>query len=233
MFLLLLSSTCTEPRPFLLFVLLDWWGEWEDVGGWEQTQLGQVTKGIFQTTEHHAQDIKQGEEEEERMFGVMAFVLPSHHYVWWDPAVLEMDALLLAHEKQWIIFLFCFVCKHRLCFLYWTVFILAHEFSNFYTLPILSPILLKGEWASGCKGLGCWLELNCNKAIKDYESYLKLKLKSEALYVNTLKFSSCIWPDHLRLMHISCQPAQLCTIQIDFPYHKEPIQNSQIWMMLP
>lgn len=138
------------------------------------------------------------------MFGVMVFVLPRHHCMWWDPAVLDMDEHLLAHGKQWIIFLFCFVCMHRFCFLYWTVFILTHEFPNFYTLPILSVIPLEGEWASSCKGLGCWLELNCNKAVKDYESHLKLK--SDALYVNTLKFSSCIWADNLRLMHI---PASL------------------------
>lgn len=125
----------------------------------------------------------------------MALVLPSHHYMWWDPTVLEMDEHLPVHGKQWINFLLCFVCMHCFCFLYWTVFILTHEFSNFYTLPILSLSLLEGEWAKCCKGLGCWLGLNCNKAIKDW-------VMSKALYTNTLRLSSCIWADNLRLMHI-------------------------------
>lgn len=42
-FLLLLRGVYMGPRPFLLFVLLHWGRDWEYLGGWEETQPGQVT----------------------------------------------------------------------------------------------------------------------------------------------------------------------------------------------
>lgn len=43
MLLLLLSiAPCSEPRCFLLLTLPCWRGSWGFLGGWEETQLGQV-----------------------------------------------------------------------------------------------------------------------------------------------------------------------------------------------
>lgn len=64
--LFLLSRACTQSRPFL-FVLPGWWGDWRCVGGWEVTQLAQVTPADQRDIDRvwrHAQCIRRGEEGE-------------------------------------------------------------------------------------------------------------------------------------------------------------------------
>jgi len=52
------------------------------------------------------------------MFGVMAFVFPSHHHTWWSPALLEMAEHLPAGGKKSMKSLVCFACVHGFCFTY-------------------------------------------------------------------------------------------------------------------
>jgi len=50
----------------------------------------QLTQGVPQAIEHHAQQKKAGGKKDEgKMFRVTVSV-PSKRYVWWSPAVLEM-----------------------------------------------------------------------------------------------------------------------------------------------
>lgn len=53
-----------------------------------------------------------------RAFEVMVFVYPSHCYMWWSPALVEMAEHLPAHGKQWMNSLFCFACMHSFCSTY-------------------------------------------------------------------------------------------------------------------
>lgn len=65
---------------------------------------------------HHGQDLKQGKEEEEEMFGVMAFVSPGHPYTWWSPAFLGMAAQQTGQGTWWMKSLFCSPCVCSFCF---------------------------------------------------------------------------------------------------------------------
>lgn len=112
--------------------------------GWEGDTAGTADpKGISQTMWHHAQHIKLGEEE--GMFGIMGFVFPSHHYMWWSPAFMVIAEHLPAHGQWWMNSLFCFA------------FALPVKLSWYQPISLLtslnlSPIPVRGEWASDCCG---------------------------------------------------------------------------------
>lgn len=58
-------------------------------------------------TQHHAPACRAGRRIwKEGMFRVTAFFFPSHHWVWWCPALLWMKHLL-SHGRWWMNSLFC------------------------------------------------------------------------------------------------------------------------------
>lgn len=113
-------------------------------------------KGIFHTIWPHAQYITGREKGGRMLFGVMVFVFPGHHCIWWGSALLEVPD----HGKQWITSWFCcpvcMVLLSPLHFLYLNPRVLF--------CPSRSP--WSRWWGSErvpAGGLGCWLGLNHGK----------------------------------------------------------------------
>lgn len=98
-FLSFLSRAYTEPRPLLLFCFSCCQGSWGCMGSWEETQLEKLAQ-TDQMIWYHALCRKWGEEGGSGgMFGVMLLVFPSHCYIWWGPAILEIAEPLTAYGK--------------------------------------------------------------------------------------------------------------------------------------
>lgn len=119
------------------------------MGGWEGTQQGQVTRADQKDSPDHVAScsVREGGKEEKSggMYGVMAFVFPSHCYALWSPPLPEMAEHLPAHRKERINSLFCFASVHGFCFPSLIVFISAYEFCSSNNSDPLSLIPLVGE----------------------------------------------------------------------------------------
>ena len=95
------------------------------------------------------------------MFGVMAFVFPSHCYTWWSPAFLGMAGSMPGDRKEWMNFFFCLLAC--LAFALPIKLPLSQSLSFLtFTLPTLSPIPPGWKWVSGCLVLSGWLGVNHN-----------------------------------------------------------------------
>lgn len=104
MFLSLLSGACTEPRPFCFSS--PHWG-----GVWGAGDTARTDQGTFRTTGHLLSTYSRGKKGEERTFGVLVFVLPSHHYTRQGSALLGMAERLPSHGKQGFIPCFAFLAS--------------------------------------------------------------------------------------------------------------------------
>lgn len=111
-FLLVLSSSCTDPRSFLLFV--------RRLGctmNWEGTWLGQLTSSVPRDIPYPVASCPAvGRRRGKDMFRGMAFVFPCLCYMWWSPGLLELSQQLPACGMWWINSFFCFASAHGFCF---------------------------------------------------------------------------------------------------------------------
>lgn len=103
------------------------------------------------------------------MFGVMTFVVPSHHSMWWSPVFLGMAKHLPAHEKWWMNS-FIALLECGFCFTYETGCMSTHVFSHF-SCSLPHPTV--GEWVNSCVVLSCWLGLNHDKGYLCYNDFRK------------------------------------------------------------
>jgi len=102
-----------------------------------------------------------------RMFGVVAFILPSNCYVWWSPAFLEMAKLPMG-SSEWILY---FALLVRAMFALPVKLSLSQPTSFLiFPLLILFPIPLGSEQVSSWVVLSCRPALNPNSALKDSRS---------------------------------------------------------------
>jgi len=86
--------------------------------------------------------------------GVMAFVFPSNHCAWWNPAFLEI-ALNIFLPKESSNFLFCFAC---VCSFALLIKLILCQPTSFLTLTPFwfSPSSHHArQWVSSCVGLSC------------------------------------------------------------------------------
>lgn len=112
-FLLLLNSACTEPRPFMLLVPPYQWITWGCARSWEGTQTGQLTPNDHRDIPDHmvsCSAYRTWGRGRGGTFGVMEFFFPSHHYVWQNSAFLRMVEHLPVNAKWWTNSLFWFAC---------------------------------------------------------------------------------------------------------------------------
>ena len=84
----------------------------------------------------------------------------SHRDAWWSPALLKMAGHLPADGKQWMNSLFRFACSCESFALPIKLSLCQPTSFLTFTLLILSPVPLKGEWVSSCVGLSCLRGLN-------------------------------------------------------------------------
>lgn len=85
------------------------------------------------------------EKKEGDAFGMMVFVLPSPCYAGWKPGLLGIATF----GEWWMNCWLFFACVHSFCFTYYTVFILAPEFSPLYSSDsIPHPSRAGSEWVS-------------------------------------------------------------------------------------
>lgn len=125
--------------------------EWPYAAIYAEGQLGlkrhsqdkwfKLIKGIFCTIWQSTQCIKLGERwKKEGTFGIMVFVIQSHHCTWRGPAFLNTCLSMGSSELTP-----CFALLAGIfCFHYWIAFISIHEFLAF-TVMILSPVS-RGYW---------------------------------------------------------------------------------------
>lgn len=127
---------------------------WVSTRNREATQVGQLTLAdlrnisgyMIPCSAHSA-----GGRRKWVISGEMVFVIPSHCYMWWSPAFLEMAEHLPAGGKWQIDFLFCFVCVNYFSFTYWTVFISTMSFFPFL-IPSSIPL-----WGSEQAAVWGWV----------------------------------------------------------------------------
>lgn len=146
-FLLLMSSTYTDPKAALLPTPPE--------RSWE----GQMTPADQRNIPHEMVSCSACRAEERRKgrtFGVMEFVFPTHYFLMVRPCFPGWTAACpweVLNEFP------AFHCLHaQLFFTYWTLFISTHAFSYFY--PSESLPHPSGWGLSGCMGLSWQLGLN-------------------------------------------------------------------------
>lgn len=111
--------------------------------GHSQGRWFSLTQGMFHTTWHHAQHISWTKNEEGGRSKVMVFDFPSHYYMWWSSALLEVAEHL-----------FCSACMWSFTFTNSSVVISTHDLSSFYPSDCL-PMPQRG--LSGCERPSCLL----------------------------------------------------------------------------
>ena len=158
-----LYCSYTEPRPFLLLPPPQQRAGWGGTRSWEGTQLGQLTPTDHRDIPDHMVSCAACKAGGRRRKGGCSewWRLSSQVAIRRDGALLSwrwLNTCLLMGSGKLIPCLALLAC---------TAFALPIKLSlsqpmNFltFTLPILSPILTQGEWASRHVGLSCRLGLN-------------------------------------------------------------------------
>lgn len=133
MFSLHLSSVYTASRPFFASHPTHQGVGCVSTRSWEGTRARQLTPTDPRNIPGHMASCsvyKAGGRRKWGMSGVMVFVIPNHHYMWWSPAFLEMAEHLPAGGKWGVDPLLCFVCVQFFLYLLNHVY-LKREFSPF------------------------------------------------------------------------------------------------------
>lgn len=131
-------------------------------GGWgytkSGTQPGQLSQIDPWAIPHHVVSCsacKLGIRSKKGMFGVTAFVFPSHCSMWWRAAFLSMAEHVPVHGKRRMDFVLSFLA----CAVYALPikFYLSQPTNSFpFKCSNFVPHPTWEEWASSCVGMSCW-----------------------------------------------------------------------------
>ena len=231
-------AVLTESMSFLLLTPSHQQVGWGYTISWEATQPGQLTPTDQRDIPCHMMSCSACKAERRKRkwgtFEVNAFVFPSNHYMWWSPAFLVMAEQLSADGKQWINSLFCFAC---MCGFALAIKLSLSQPLSFliFTLLILSPIPLWGEWASGYVVLSCWVGLNQVRKSPEWDEkspgYLTSALASHEMWCSTFPPLGGLDTQRVVLFFkniYSCKEVSCCSWKTHLSNHLLPLVKQDL-----